>query len=91
MFINLDVSAAISDAANCVTMDIVSSSNEYSPMKFQIAGLICAALAAGQHRLTEINTREILVMAPLMALILVIGIWPAWILNVINKAVMMLF
>ncbi len=47
--------------------------------------------AHGEHRLTEINTREILVMAPLMALILVIGIWPAWILNVINKAVMMLF
>ena len=47
--------------------------------------------AHGEHRLTEINTREILVMAPLMALILVIGIWPAWILDVINKAVMMLF
>lgn len=41
--------------------------------------------------LTEINTREIIVMAPLMALILWIGIWPAWILDVINKAVMMLF
>jgi NADH-quinone oxidoreductase subunit M len=47
--------------------------------------------AHGEHRLTEINTREILVMAPLMVLILVIGIWPAWILDVINKAVMMLF
>jgi NADH-quinone oxidoreductase subunit M len=45
----------------------------------------------GEHRLTEINTREILVMAPLMALILWIGIWPAWILDVINKAVVMLF
>jgi len=41
--------------------------------------------------LTEINTREIIVMVPLMVLILWIGIWPAWILNVINKAVMMLF
>jgi NADH-quinone oxidoreductase subunit M len=41
--------------------------------------------------LTEINTREIIVMAPLMLLILVIGLWPAWILDVINKAVMMLF
>jgi NADH-quinone oxidoreductase subunit M len=47
--------------------------------------------AHGEHRLTEINTREILVMAPLMALILAIGVWPAWILDVINKAVVMLF
>jgi NADH-quinone oxidoreductase subunit M len=47
--------------------------------------------AHGDHKLTEINTREIVVMAPLMALILIIGIYPAWILNVINKAVMMLF
>jgi NADH-quinone oxidoreductase subunit M len=41
--------------------------------------------------MTEINTREIIVMVPLMALILVIGIWPAWILEVINKAVTMLY
>ncbi|HEY3477159.1 MAG TPA: NADH-quinone oxidoreductase subunit M [Anaerolineales bacterium] len=47
--------------------------------------------AHGQHRLTEINTREILVMVPLMALILWIGLWPAWILDVINKAVVRLF
>jgi len=47
--------------------------------------------AHGEHKLTEINTREIFVMAPLMTLILVIGIWPAWILEVINKAVMRLF
>jgi len=47
--------------------------------------------AHGEHRLTEINTREILVMVPLIGLILWIGIWPAWILNVINKAVVMLF
>jgi len=47
--------------------------------------------AQGEHKLTEINTREIFVMAPLMALILVIGIYPAWILEVINKAMMMLF
>jgi NADH-quinone oxidoreductase subunit M len=47
--------------------------------------------AHGEHRLTEINTREILVMVPLMGLILWIGIWPAWILDVINKAVGMLF
>jgi NADH-quinone oxidoreductase subunit M len=47
--------------------------------------------AHGEHKLTEISTREVVVMAPLMALILVIGIWPAWILDVINKAVMHLF
>jgi NADH-quinone oxidoreductase subunit M len=47
--------------------------------------------AHGEHRLTEINTREILVMVPLMALILWIGVWPAWILNVINNAVVRLF
>ena len=41
--------------------------------------------AHGEHVLTEISTREIVVMAPLMALILVIGIWPLWILDVINK------
>ena len=47
--------------------------------------------AHGEHKLTEINTREIIVMAPLMALILIIGIYPGWILDVINKAMMMLF
>ncbi len=41
--------------------------------------------------LTEMTTRELVVVAPLMALILVIGIWPAWILDVINKTVMTLF
>lgn len=41
--------------------------------------------------LSEINTREILVMAPLMVLMLWIGVWPAWILDVINRAVAMLF
>ena len=47
--------------------------------------------AHGEHKLTEINFREIVVMAPLMVLILWIGIWPAWILDVINKAVVYLF
>jgi len=47
--------------------------------------------AHGEHKLTDINTREILVAAPLMAIALVIGIWPAWILEVINKAVVALF
>ncbi|NUQ86131.1 MAG: NADH-quinone oxidoreductase subunit M [Anaerolineales bacterium] len=47
--------------------------------------------ASGEHKLTEINAREIVVMAPLMALILWIGLYPAWILDVINRAVVMLF
>jgi NADH-quinone oxidoreductase subunit M len=42
-------------------------------------------------KLGEINRRELLVIAPLMALILVIGIWPAWIVDLINKAVGWLF
>jgi NADH-quinone oxidoreductase subunit M len=40
---------------------------------------------------SEISAREIFVIVPLMALILWIGIWPAWILNIINNAVMRLF
>jgi NADH-quinone oxidoreductase subunit M len=40
--------------------------------------------------ISEINLREIVVMAPLMILILWIGVWPAWLLNVINKAVVYL-
>ena len=47
--------------------------------------------AHGEHKLTEINTREIIVMAPLMVLILWIGLYPAWILDVINRAVVALF
>jgi NADH-quinone oxidoreductase subunit M len=43
------------------------------------------------HGLPEINFREVVVMAPLMALILWIGVWPAWILNVINEAMKRLF
>jgi NADH-quinone oxidoreductase subunit M len=41
--------------------------------------------------LSEINAREIFVIVPLMVLMLWIGIWPAWILNVINRAVSMFF
>jgi NADH-quinone oxidoreductase subunit M len=41
--------------------------------------------------LAEINAREVFVIVPLMVLMLWIGIWPAWILNVINRAVVMLF
>jgi len=41
--------------------------------------------------LSEINAREIFVIAPLMVLMLWIGIWPAWILEVINRAIGFLF
>jgi NADH-quinone oxidoreductase subunit M len=41
--------------------------------------------------ITEINLREIIVISPLMILMLLIGIWPAWILGVINSAMQMLF
>jgi len=47
--------------------------------------------AHGEHKLTEINTREIVVMVPLMALMLSLGIAPAWLLSVINNAVTALF
>jgi NADH-quinone oxidoreductase subunit M len=45
----------------------------------------------GEHRLAEIRTRELVVVTPLMILMLVLGVWPAWILDVINKAVLQLF
>ncbi len=40
-------------------------------------------------RLVEIDQREMIVMIPLLALILVIGLWPGWILSVINRAVIL--
>ncbi len=47
--------------------------------------------AHGEHRLKEINARELLVMAPLMVMMLWLGVWPAWLLDIINRAVEMLF
>jgi NADH-quinone oxidoreductase subunit M len=41
--------------------------------------------------ITDISFREIVVIAPLMALMLWIGLWPSWILGVINHAVMQWF
>ena len=38
--------------------------------------------------LPEINAREAFVITPLMVLMLLIGVWPAWLLDVINNAVM---
>lgn len=39
----------------------------------------------------EINRREIIAMAPLMALMLLIGVWPSWLVEVINQTVTRLF
>jgi NADH-quinone oxidoreductase subunit M len=38
-------------------------------------------------KIQEINLREIIVVTPLILLILSIGIWPAWIVDLINRAV----
>jgi len=37
--------------------------------------------------LSEINARELWVIVPLMVLMLWLGVWPAWLLNVINPSV----
>jgi len=42
------------------------------------------------HKL-EINRREVIAIAPLMVLMLAIGVWPAWLLDVINQTVLRLF
>jgi NADH-quinone oxidoreductase subunit M len=39
----------------------------------------------GHH--LEISPREVVAIAPLLALMLVIGVWPAWLVGVINAAV----
>jgi NADH-quinone oxidoreductase subunit M len=40
--------------------------------------------------ISEISAREIFVITPLMVLMLLIGVWPSWILNLINNAVAMI-
>jgi len=37
--------------------------------------------------LTDLTAREIAIMVPLMALMLALGVWPMWLLDVINRAV----
>jgi NADH-quinone oxidoreductase subunit M len=39
----------------------------------------------------EINGREVIAIAPLMVLMLLIGVWPSWIVGVINETVLRLF
>jgi len=41
--------------------------------------------------LTDMTRREMMVIAPLMILMLILGVWPAWLLDVINRAVAFLF
>jgi len=43
------------------------------------------------HHLSEMNARELWVIAPLMVLMLWLGVWPGWLLNVINGAMTALF
>ena len=42
-------------------------------------------------KLTDITWREVAIVAPLMALLLLTGIYPAWILDLINRATMFWF
>jgi NADH-quinone oxidoreductase subunit M len=46
---------------------------------------------AWKGKLTDINRRELLVMAPLVLLMLWLGFWPAWLLDIINQAVVAFF
>lgn len=39
----------------------------------------------GHH--LEISTREVIAIAPLLVLMLVIGVWPAWLVGVINETI----
>jgi NADH-quinone oxidoreductase subunit M len=39
----------------------------------------------------EIGRREVIAIAPLMGLMFLIGVWPSWIVGVINQTVMRLF
>jgi NADH-quinone oxidoreductase subunit M len=47
--------------------------------------------ARWQGHLTDMTLREMMVIAPLMILMLILGVWPAWLLDVINRAVAFLF
>jgi len=46
---------------------------------------------AWKDKLPEINARELVVMAPLVVLMIWLGFWPGWLLNVINQAVVAFF
>ncbi|MCW5839151.1 MAG: NADH-quinone oxidoreductase subunit M [Anaerolineales bacterium] len=44
-----------------------------------------------KNHFADLSRRELLVMAPLVVLMLWLGFWPAWLLSVINQAVVALF
>jgi NADH-quinone oxidoreductase subunit M len=46
---------------------------------------------AWQGHALEINRREVVAIAPLMVLMLALGIWPAWMVSVINATIVRLF
>lgn len=56
-----------------------------------IAKMLQGPRNESMHAIEEIRSREVWVIAPLMALMLLIGIWPASLLNLINYAVNLLF
>ena len=41
--------------------------------------------------LRDINIRELVVMSPLVVFMFILGVWPGWLLNVINHAVAFLY
>jgi NADH-quinone oxidoreductase subunit M len=45
------------------------------------------AVEMAHGRSLEISVREVIAMAPLLALMLLIGVFPAWIVGVINQTV----
>ncbi len=52
-----------------------------------MTGPVPAALAGGEHRIVDLVPREIAVVAPLIALLLVLGVYPKVALDVIDPAV----
>ncbi|PKO12324.1 MAG: hypothetical protein CVU39_24570 [Chloroflexi bacterium HGW-Chloroflexi-10] len=56
-----------------------------------IAGVLQGPINEHWHHIPEINVRELWVIAPLMVLMLWIGVWPSWILDLINRAVNFFF
>jgi NADH-quinone oxidoreductase subunit M len=52
-----------------------------------MTGPVPAALAEGEHKIRDLVPREIVVVAPLIALLLVLGVYPKPALDVINPAV----
>jgi NADH-quinone oxidoreductase subunit M len=41
--------------------------------------------------LPEIKAREVFVMAPLMVLMVFSGVWPSWLLDMVNQAILVIF